>query len=164
MTQPQALAMAFPGERVERRVFALTDSQLAATRTLARVKTTSRLLTAYLAWRGDTLSGTAFFDSRTVRTMPAVIMVVVAPDSTARRVDLLAFDEPPDYRPMPRWLDQFGNRPLNDQLWPGRDIRTLSGATLTTRSITDGVRLALALYRTVVAPAVADGPRPAVPR
>lgn len=152
MTQTQALDQAFHGARIERRSILLTGAQHAAIEARAHVEVESRLAAAYLAWRGDTLDGTAFFDSRTVRTMPAVLMVTIAPDSTVRRVDVLAFHEPSDYRPTPHWLDQFAHERLSDQLWPERDIRRLSGATLTTRSVTESTRFALALYEEIVAP------------
>ena len=84
LTQPQALAEAFPRARVERRIFALTPDQARAVEGRARVRLPSRLITAYPAWRGDTLAGTAFFESRTIRTMPGVFMVVVAPDKIGR--------------------------------------------------------------------------------
>jgi Na+-translocating ferredoxin:NAD+ oxidoreductase subunit G len=152
MTQAQALDQAFHGARIERRSIVLTEAQHAAIEARAHVEVESRLNAAYLAWRGDTLDGTAFFDSRIVRTMPAVLMVTIAPDSTVRRVDVLAFHEPSDYRPTPHWLDQFAHEKLTDRLWPERDIRRLSGATLTTRSVTESTRLALALYDVIVAP------------
>ena len=119
------------------------------------MRLSSRLPVAYVAWRGDTLVGTALFDTRNVRTMPAVLMVVVAPDTTVARVDILAFHEPPDYRPPDRWLATFRRHPLNDRLWPRRDVRNLAGATLSTRAVTEGVRQALALYTVVVAPDLA---------
>jgi Na+-translocating ferredoxin:NAD+ oxidoreductase RnfG subunit len=151
MTQARALEQAFPGARIERRTFALAPDEARAVEERAKTKLPSRLVIAYRAWRRDTLAGVAFFDSRTVRTMPVVVMVAVAPDTTVTRVDVLAFHEPADYRPSGRWLGLFGRRRLNDRLWPGRDVRNLSGATLTTRSITESVRLALALYEQVVA-------------
>ncbi len=154
LTQPQALEQAFPGARVERTALFLTPGQAKSVEQRARVKLGSRLATAYVAWRGDTLQGTAFFDSRVVRTMPAVLMVVVAPDTTVARVDVLAFHEPPDYQPTPRWLGLFPRRRLDDQLWPGRAIRNLSGATLSARAVTEATRLALALYELTVAPAL----------
>jgi hypothetical protein len=154
MTQAQALDQAFHGARIERRAIVLTESQHAAIESKAHVAVESRLATAYVAWRGDTLDGTAFFDSRIVRTMPAVLMVTISPDSTVRRVDVLAFHEPSDYRPTPRWLDQFTHEPLSDRLWPERDIRKLSGATLSTRSVTESVRVALALYEVTMAPSL----------
>ncbi len=163
-TQEQALAEAFPGARIERRAFVLTDAEAEAIEARARVRINSRLATAYAAWHGDTLAGTAFFDRRIVRTMPAVLMVVVAPDSTVRRVDILGFHEPPDYRPPGRWLALFDRRRLGDGLWPQRDIRNLSGSTLSARAVTESVRLALALYQAIAAPALAGGPAPIKPR
>lgn len=158
MNRDQALAQAFPGARIERRAFVLTDAQVAALEARAKVRAGTRLVTAYLGWRGDTLAGTAFFDSRTVRTMPAVFMIVVAPDSTLARVDVLAFHEPPEYQPPARWLGLLGRRRrLDEQLWPDRGIRNLSGASLSTRAVTEATRLALACWETLVAPGRAAG-------
>ena len=153
-SRPEALVEAFPGARIETRSYVLTDAQLKSVRERARVRVTSKLASAYLAWRGDTLAGTAFFDARTVRTMPGVFMIVVAPDSSIERVEVVAFHEPPDYRPPGRWLGLFQSRRLDDQLWPRRDIRNLSGATLSTRAVTESVRLALAWYEVLVAPSL----------
>jgi len=162
MTRDQALAQAFPGARIERRAFVLTEAQVAALEARARVRAQTRLVTAYLAWHGDTLRGTAFFDSRTVRTMPGVFMIVVAPDSTLTRVDVLAFHEPPEYQPPARWLGLLGRHRLDDRLWPERDIRTLSGATLSTRAVTEATRMALACWEVLLAP---DGrPQPRIAR
>jgi hypothetical protein len=156
LTQAQALEQAFPGARIERRAFALTEAQRKAVESRARVRRRSALVTAYLAYRGDTLQGAAFFDARRVRTMPGVFMVAVAPDTTVARVDVLAFHEPPDYRPPGRWLGLFARRRLDERLWPRRDIVNLSGATLSARAVTECVRDALAQYEVVVAPALAD--------
>ncbi len=153
-SREQALAEAFPGARIETRNLVMTDAQLAQVRSAARVPVRSKIVSAYLAWRGDTLAGAAFFDSRTVRTMPAVFLVVVAPDTTIERVEVVAFHEPPDYRPPARWLGLFRRHRLDDGLWPRRDIRNLAGATLSARAATESARLALALYQTLVAPAV----------
>ena len=157
MTQPQALAQAFPGAKIERRVIALTADQARAAEARARAKLSSRLVTAYLARRDGALVGTAFFDARTVRTMPGVFMIVVAPDSTLERVDVLAFHEPPDYRPPNRWLGLAARRRLGESLWPGRDLPRLSGATLSARAVTEAARTSLALYEVAVAPALGRG-------
>ena len=154
MTQAQALAQAFPGDSIRRLSLILTDAEAAAVEARARARLESRIATAYVAHRGDTLAGTAFFDTRIVRTMPAVFMVVVGPDTAVRRVDVLAFHEPPDYRPLPRWLALFEGRRLDGRASTA-DVRTLSGATLSARAVGTGVRLALALYEVVVAPRLA---------
>lgn len=154
MTRAEALALAFPGARLEARSFAPAEAVRRAVRERARMREVPKLVNAHLAWRGDTLAGAAFFDARTVRTMPGVFMVAVAPDTTLARIEVLAFHEPPDYRPPARWLSLFRRRRLDDRLWPRRDIRNLSGATLSAQAVTESARLALACYALVVAPAL----------
>ena len=58
-----------------------------------------------------------------------------------------SFFEPQDYLPSRRWFGQFEGRDLDEGLRLKREIRTLSGATLSSRSATDAVRRALALHR-----------------
>lgn len=157
LSQAEALALAFPGARVERHSLFLSADEARRIERRARVKVASRLMIVYLAWRGDRMAGAAFFDTRTVRTMPAVLMVVVAPDTTVDRVEVLAFHEPPDYRPIPRWLGLFRRRRLDDALWSGRGIRNLSGATLTARAVTESTRLALAVFQEIVATRLKSG-------
>ena len=104
LSRDQALALAFPQARTEAMSWVLTDAQTRSVAQRAKVKVRSKLLAATAGFRGDTLAGVAFFDSRTVRTMPGVFMIVVAPDTTIARIDVVAFHEPPDYRPPARWL------------------------------------------------------------
>ena len=155
LSRDQALALAFPRAHTETMSWVLTDAQTRAVAQRAKVKVRSKLLAATAGFRGDTLAGVAFFDSRTVRTMPGVFMVVVGPDTTIARIDVVAFHEPPDYRPASRWLGLFGRHRLDDGLWAGHDIRHLSGATLSARAVTESARLALAAYELVVAPDLA---------
>lgn len=159
MTRDAALAQAFPGAKIQARSYVLTEAQRTAAQNRAKVRIGARTFAAHVAWRGDTLAGVAFLDTRIVRTMPGTFLIVVAPDSTVVRVDVLAFHEPPDYRPPHRWLDLFGGRRLDEGLWARRDIRNLSGATLSARAVTEATRAALALYETVVAPDLAARPR-----
>ncbi len=150
-----ALAEAFPGARLERRSEALTPAQVRAVQQRAKARLAGPLVTPYLAFHGDTLVGTAIFETRTIRTMPATLMVVVAPDSTVRRVEILSFHEPPDYRPPARWLDRMRGRRADDRFAPGRDLPSLSGATLSARAFAESARLAVAIWEVVVAPMVA---------
>jgi hypothetical protein len=159
VTRDQALAAAFPGATFERRSIVLDDGQADAVQRHARARLASRVYGAYVAIRGDSLLGVAFFDTRIVRTMPGVFMTVVAPDTTVARVDVLAFHEPDDYLPPGRWLAQFEGRPPGDGLRPRRDIRNISGASLTAQSVSESVRLSLAIYALVLAPALAWGDR-----
>ena len=51
--------------------------------------------------------GTAYFDTHRVRSVDETLMVVVDPSGRASRVEILAFDEPPEYLPKKGWLAQL---------------------------------------------------------
>ncbi len=153
-----ALAEAFPGARIEARTLALSAAELRAVEARAHARSGARLVTAYVAWRGDTLAGAAYTDRRVVRTREAVLFVAVAPDTSVARIDVLAFFEPPDYRPPPRWLALFTHRRPDGRLMPGGAIPNLAGASLTSRAVSESARLALAWHELVLAPMLAKLP------
>ena len=114
----EALAESFPGARLERRTLALTAADVKRVESRARARSGARLVTAHVAWRGDTLAGAAFTDRRVVRTREALLFMAVAPDTSIARLEVLAFFEPPDYRPSPRWLALFRGRGAKAPLTP----------------------------------------------
>ena len=90
-----------------------------------------------------------FFDAHRVRTLPEVLMVVVGTDDRIRRLELLRFQEPPDYRPPAAWLQLFGGRELDRQLSLKGGVAKFTGATLTADAVTDSARRMLALHQVV---------------
>ncbi len=149
-----ALAAAFPGARIESRTLVLNAADQKAVAERAHARCEARLVTAYVAWRGDTLAGAAYTDRRTVRTREALLFVAVAPDTSIARIEVLAFFEPPDYRPAPRWLQLFVHRKQDARLAPGAGLPNLAGATLTSRAVAETARLALAWHELLLTPAL----------
>lgn len=148
MTQEQALASAFPaGARVVREKFFLSDAQLDAARKESGGDFRDQLIVRYAGYSGDRLLGYAYFDAHRVRTLPETVMVVVAPDGSIDRVDILSFDEPADYFPKRRWIDQLLHRKLDNDLSLTGAVRPISGASLTGRAIVAATRKVLALHR-----------------
>jgi len=150
LARDQALEAAFPkGTTVERRAEFLTDDQVARARGLAGpgVPVTSALVTRYVGRDASgAIVGTAYFDSHRVRTLEETIMVLVDPKGRVGRIEILAFGEPPEYLPKRGWLDQFLGRPLDDEMSVKRGIHGITGATLSSQSVTDAVRRVLALH------------------
>jgi hypothetical protein len=143
LTQPQALATVFP-QGATRQVHYLTPAQLAAAQKEAGVEFSDRMIVRY---RGA--AGFAYFDTHRVRTLAETVMIVVAPDGRIDRIEVLSFDEPPEYLPKERWLEQFDRRSLDPDLSLKRKIRPLSGASLTARAITNASRKVLALHKVI---------------
>ncbi len=154
LTQDEALALAFPAPAtVERRTAYLTAADLERARALAGegVEIESGVVTYYVGTRAGQPTGAAYFDVHRVRTKNEVVMVVVDPDHTIRRVDVLRFAEPPEYRAPEGWIAQLEGRGLDRDLSTRGAIHNLTGATLTARAITGATRRVLALH-TVIAP------------
>jgi hypothetical protein len=153
----EALALSFPGAQIERGTVYLTEQQMAQARELCGEEIESAIRHPYRAFRDGKPVGVAWVDVHRVRSLRESILVVVDPNQRVRRVELLAFGEPPEYIPRGNWYGQFIGRRLDDELDLRRGIRGITGATLTARATTAAVRRVLAVQRVI------DGPPPAEP-
>jgi hypothetical protein len=144
MTQEQALASVFPNAKPARQTFFLMKQQLDAARKESGVEFNEQLVIRYAG-----PAGFAYFDTHRVRTLPETVMIVVTPDGTIDRVEILSFDEPTDYFPKRRWLDQLLHRKLDDDLSLKKAIRPMSGASLTGQAIVNATRKVLALHHVI---------------
>lgn len=149
LSQQEALRVAFPPPAViERRTAFLDEAGLA---------------TYYVGLGPDGPLGVAWFDAHRVRTLPEVLMIVVTPAGEVGRVELLRFAEPPEYAPPRGWLDRFEGLAAGAD-FDGEPVTGMTGATLTSRAVTDAVRRVLALHE-LVQPFTTDSvARPASPR
>lgn len=152
LTLDEALRLAFPDAEVERETVFLTDDQMAAAAELAGEPISRALTVRWIARREDRRVGTAYLDVHRVRTLEETVFVVVEPDGTIGRVEVLSFDEPPDYLPRKTWYEQFKGRGLDDGLRLERGIRAVSGATLTATATTAAARRVLAKHRAIEQP------------
>ena len=152
LTQEEALKLAFPEPASpERRTAYLTADQAERIREAAGTTPPARVVVYYAGGADPNRPITAWFETHVVRTLEETVMIVVGPEGKASRVDILSFDEPEDYLPKRRWLDQFTGRPLDDDLSTKGVIRAVTGATLSSRAITEAVRRALATRAVVMA-------------
>ena len=166
LTVDEALALAFPGAAIERGTIFPTPAQLESASRLAGEKILATIVHPYVARQDGAVVGTAYFDVHVVRTLAETVMVTVDPAGKIGRIEVLSFDEPPEYLPRTPWYRQFDGRPLDAELELQRAIRPVAGATLTARATTDAARRVLALHRALAEAAPAEPPAapPAKPR
>jgi len=145
----EALQMAFPDCEVERESVFLTEAEMSAASELAGHPRSRALVVRYVARRGGERFGTAYFDTHLVRTLDETIMVVVQPNGSIGRIEVISFAEPPDYLPREGWYRQFDGRGLDDDLQMNRGIRAVTGATLTANATTAAARRVLAVHETI---------------
>jgi FMN-binding protein len=150
-TQDAALHDAFPdADEISAKSYVLDDGQAERVRTLAECELERKLWTIHTAKHAGETLGYAVLDLRTVRTLPEALLVVLTPDGAVRSLRVLAFHEPGEYQPSPRWLALFEGKRLDDELKLRRGIQQIAGATLSSQSVTRAVRTALALYQVLV--------------
>jgi hypothetical protein len=152
----EALQLAYPGCEVERSTIFLDEEQLRQAREAADAEIESGLVYPYQAVCDGEPSGTAYFDSHRVRTLPETIMVAVDAEAKLLRVEVLAFREPEDYIPRDIWYRQFDGEALDQELDLQRGIRSVTGATLTARATTEAVRRVLAIHQVLNEPDPAE--------
>jgi hypothetical protein len=151
LTQPQALAGAFgAGVKVTRQAIFLTPEQLRAAKNESGVDFSDAMVVRYTGSNAAGVPvGYAYFDSHRVRTMPETVMVVVGTGGKIAKIEILSFDEPPDYFPRQRWIDQFRGKKLDDGLSLRGQVRPISGASLTGRAIMNASRKILAIHKVI---------------
>lgn len=147
-TRDHALRRVFGKQAtIDRRTQFLTDAQIDSAQALAAVRIEHARVTYYVGTRGDSLLGRAYLDTHVVRSLYETLLIVVGSDGRTRSVDVLAFHEPADYLPPPRWLQKLSGRRLSTRLRPGDAVDAISGATLSARAAAEAVRRVLAVDR-----------------
>lgn len=141
-TQQQALASVFSGSTMLRQQFFLSAEQLERAKKEAGFSFNDALVIRYAGSNGMT----AYFDSHRVRTEAETVMIVVDAKGEIARIDILSFNEPTDYFPKRRWLDQFLHKHLGNDLSLKGAIRPMSGASLTGAAIVNASRKVLAIH------------------
>jgi hypothetical protein len=171
LTVEDALDLAFPDCWHEKRTVFLTEEQQASVGKLAGTPLESAVAIPYTVYCGNSSrpedphgenpanaspDGFAYLDTHRVRTLPETILVALDAQGRVKRIEILVFREPEDYIPHEVWYGQFDARGLDERLQLKRDIRGVTGATLTARVTTDAVRRVLALHQILQAPDTGD--------
>jgi hypothetical protein len=146
-----AVRSLFPAaERIEARDVLLTDAMIARIEKLARTRVRERLVTFYTVHAAGAVAGHAVIHSHVVRTKRETIAIAFEPDGRIRKITVLAFLEPEEYRPSDRWLAQFQGKGPQDRLAVGDDVPNITGATLSARGIAEQSRWLLQALKDAV--------------
>lgn len=146
-TSSEALALAFPGAKLQRKEHVLTEAQAKRVKLLSGVDLSGTWIVAYEAMKEGHLVGVGLFDTHLVRTLNETALVAITSEGRVIRVEVVAFREPAEYMAKPAWVAQLQGKALDGELKLNRSIRPLSGATLTANALTDASRRCLALHQ-----------------
>ncbi len=149
MTLARALEKFFPKCEIERTTAYLNEARRAEVTKLSGQPLDRGIVFPYVARKGGKVVGTAYLDTDRVRSLRQTLMVIVSPEGTIARIELLAFAEPKEYIPRGNWYDQFKRQKLDPELNLRRGIDGITGATLTARATVRAPRRVLAIHEVI---------------
>lgn len=95
--------------------------------------------------RGDSLLGFAQVRNVVGKDQPITFLVAIDPADRLKDVDILVYREPYGGEvAYDAWRKQFRGKTAAAPLQVGKDVRSISGATISVNAVTAGVRQALA--------------------
>lgn len=106
----------------------------------------------YVASTAGHVDGYAIIDDELGQTEPITFGVKLSPDGVVERAEVLIYREPRgDEVRSRRFLDQLRGKTVQKPCRAGVDIDAVSGATISSHSLANGVRRALVLFDELVA-------------
>jgi len=151
LTKKQAFQLAFPGaKKVKKKKVWLSDTQKAAIQKIMgdQIKYDERRVTHYFGLDGAGKPiGAVVIGNEIGRSYPITFMVVINLDGTVKDVEIMVYREPHGWEVrFESFLSQFFGRDASD---PFGDINNITGATLSVRSMTKGVKKAVAEFQVI---------------
>lgn len=132
---------------VEYRPVVVDSGLRAAASAASRSPFADDTLRLYACLRGDSLAGYGVMDNVRGKSRDITYLVALTPAGEVSAVEILVYRESHGGEvATAAFRDQFRGKRPGDRLVPGRDIRTISGATISSRSITSGVARLVAAF------------------
>lgn len=137
LTEEQAQEVLFPGESFTDATVTLTDAQKKEIAKESGVRVRSAIVHAAKASGG----GWVFFDSTIGKHEFIDFAMALNADGSVKGVEILTYRETFGHEVrQPKWREQFVGKTVADPLKLDDDIRNITGATLSSYNITQGVR------------------------
>ncbi len=149
MTKKEAFEVAFPGaEKIKKEKKWLTDAQRAAIGEILGGEYKKRRVTYYFGLNEEGKPiGAMVIGNEIGRSYPITFMVVLDSDGTVKDVEIMVYREPHGWEVrFESFLSQFFGLNAGD---PFDNINNITGATLSVRSMTRGVKKAVAEYQVI---------------
>lgn len=138
----QAALVIFPGEKFTRKEVTIPDDKVNDIESASDEKVRSRKLVTFV----DSQKNAVFIDQVLGKHEMITYAVGLKSDGSVKGIEILEYRETYGQNVRNEWRKQFEGKTKTDQLRAGKDIKVLSGATLSSAHISAGVRRILQTY------------------
>jgi len=154
LTKEEALRVAIPdAQTIRAEPVELTPAQRQRVHNKADHPLDSDTFVFHVGKRNDQIAGYAYITDKKGRHRPITFVVGLKPDCSVREVAIMIYREPRGFEVKEkRFLRQYHNKTIQDPIEVNRDIKNISGATISAHSVSAGVREAVAICEEVFKP------------
>ncbi|WP_304545256.1 FMN-binding protein [Sulfurimonas microaerophilic] len=128
----------------------LKKAQKQAVQKAAQQKLNSSIVRTYKVSKGSEHLAYAILLSNKIRSKNGVYLYTINAQDVLESIEVVAFNEPLEYMPNDTWKKQFANTDTTQHLNIPKNISTITGATLSARSITESANVAMQIYNVVL--------------
>jgi len=156
LTADEAQKLCFPqADRFEERVHQFTAEQKKAIEKQSGEPVRLRGQRYWIAHQGTNVLGVLVADHVLGKHEIIDYVVALAPDGKVLQIEILEYRESHGYEIRgDKWREQFKGKTTKDKLRLNGDIYNISGATISCRNVTDGIKRVLATFELVLRPAL----------
>ena len=153
-TPDKAQKICFPkADRFEQKTVRYSGEQMKAIKKASGVEVQIPGTRYALAWQGKQLAGVVVFDYVLGKSEVIDYCIALTPDGVVKQVEILQYRESHGYEiRRPGWRKQFSGKTSTANLHLHDDIANISGATISCRNITSGVKRVLHTWHLVLRP------------
>ena len=155
-TPEQAQKICFPkADRFEQKIIRFSTEQMKAIKKASGVEVQIPGIRYALAWQGKKLIGVVVFDYVLGKSEAIDYCVALMPDGEVKQIEILQYRESHGYEiRRPGWRRQFEEKTSTSKLRLHDDIANITGATISCRNITTGVKRVLMTWHLVLRPVI----------
>jgi Na+-translocating ferredoxin:NAD+ oxidoreductase RnfG subunit len=159
LTIAEAQKLCFPtGDRFVENVLKFSKEDLAAIQKKVGGRVPNDGNRIFYAYSGNNLLGVMFIDHVLGKHEIIDYAVAVTPDGKVRQVEILEYRESYGFEiRTPKWRRQFVGKSSGSPLRLNGDIYNISGATMSCRHVTQGIKRVLATFDLLCRPQLAAG-------
>ena len=142
-----AMTLHFSQEaKIEKNNILLTTDEAKSVSKLAKSKLKTKIYKTFRATKDGELLGWGILVLHKVRSKDTAILSIISPNGTLKTIEIIAFNEPIEYLPSKSWIEVLNNKTLNPDLALGKDIPSITAATMSARAATMSARIALSIF------------------
>jgi Na+-translocating ferredoxin:NAD+ oxidoreductase RnfG subunit len=134
-----------PAATIGQKIITLNAREVQALQQKAKAKFDSNKIRFYVVKNDSKLVGYGVLVTQRVRTKKASILYMISKEAKIKSIEIIQFQEPSEYKPNKNWKDIFTGKSKENDLFVGKGIPSISGATMSARAVSDASRLALSI-------------------